>query len=149
MITKDNLIILAKQKLLDWKVLLDENCIDNSVYLCWYSIEIALKLSICKMFEFNDWFPENSGEFETYSKQKGSKLPLKEVIKDIRQIKNHDLNKLLFFSWLEPKIKEQYLEEWEVIIRWNESLRYKLNHTTREEAGKFINSTEILLNFIL
>lgn len=149
MIPKDNLIILAKWKLSDWKVLFNENCIDDSVYLCWYWIEIALKHSICKMFKFGEWFPENPGEFETYSRQQRSNLPLKEVIKDIRQIRNHDLNKLLFFSWLEPKIKEQYLEEWEVIIRWNESLRYEVNHTTQEEAEKFINSTEILLNFIL
>ncbi len=149
MIPKNNLIILAKWKLSDWKVLFHENCIDDSVYLCWYWIEIALKHSICKMFKFGGWFPENPSEFETYSKQQGSNLPLKEVIKDIRQIKNHDLNKLLFFSWLEPKIKEQYLEEWEVIIRWNESLRYEVNHATQEEARKFINSTEILLNFIL
>ncbi len=149
MISKENLIILAKQKLSDWKILFHKNCIDSSVYLCWYSIEIALKLSICKMYEFGEWFPESIGEFENYSRQQRSKEELKEVIKDIRQIKNHDLNKLLFFSWLEPKIKERYLEEWEVIISWNESLRYEVNHSTQEEAEKFINSTEILLNFIL
>ncbi len=146
MISKDNLIILAKQKLSDWKVLFHKNCIDNSVYLCWYWIEIALKLSICKIFKFGEWFPENPSEFKTYSRQL---LELKEVIQDIKQIRNHDLNKLLFFSWLEPKIKERYLAEWEVVIHWNESLRYTVNHATQEEAEEFIKSTEILLTFIL
>lgn len=148
MIPKNNLIILAKQKLLDWKVLFRENYIDDAVYLCGYWIEIALKLCICKIFEFNDWFPENSTEFTTYSRQQRA-TPLEEVIQDIKSIRNHNLNKLLFFSWLELKIKEKYLEEWEIIIRWNEILRYKVNHSTREEAEKFIKSTEKLLTFIL
>ena len=91
MISKDNLIILAKQKLSDWKVLFHKNCIDNSVYLCWYWIEIALKLSICKIFKFGEWFPENPSEFKTYSRQL---LELKEVIQDIKQIRNHDLRKI-------------------------------------------------------
>lgn len=79
MIPKDDLVILAKQKFLDWEVLIRENCIDNAVYLCGYWIEIALKFSICKMFEFDDWFPENPSEFETYSRQQGSKLELKKL----------------------------------------------------------------------
>lgn len=148
MIPKNNLIILAKQKLLDWKILFQENCIDDSVYLCWYCIEIALKFSICKMFDFETGFPENSNEFKFYSDQQRA-TPLEDIIHDIQSIKNHNLNKLLFFSWLEPKIKAEFLDEWETIIRWNESLRYKLNHSSLENAKEFITSTEKILTFIL
>ncbi len=148
MISKDNLIILAKQKFLDWEVLFRENCIDDAVYLCGYWIEIALKLCICKMFDFNEWFPENSTEFITYSRQQRT-TPLKDVIHDIKSIRNHDLKKLLFFSWLEPKIKEKLLEEWEIVLRWNEALRYRVNHSSWKDAEKFITSTEKILTFIL
>jgi hypothetical protein len=59
------------------------------------------------MYEFIDGFPESKAEFDNYLLET-RKIPLKEVITDIREIKNHNLQKLLFYSWVESTIKEIY-----------------------------------------
>ena len=151
MISLNALKELANNKIVDSRVLLKRKRFDSATYLLGYSIEIALKYSICKILDFNIGFPENKTEFERYMKDpiKKKKPELLETINDVRMIKIHDLNKLLFYSGKEFIIKQDFLSEWEKIIPWNPELRYRLNFTNKENTFKLLNATRKVVSEIL
>jgi hypothetical protein len=149
MIKKKSLKLLIYEKLLDSEVLLKNDRYATSVYIAGYSVELALKLKICKMFKFRDGFPESKDEFGAYQSSVGSKERLDGVISQIRQIRNHDLNKLLFYSGVEVKIKENKFEDWLVVNSWDPELRYTLMEVNKNEAVDFFKSTSELIEYIL
>ena len=146
MISKQNLKEIAFNKLADAKLLFKSNRHDSSLYLIGYSIELALKSKICKILKLDNGFPENNIEFEIYIKSSDNDLG--NEIKDLREIRNHNLQKLLYYSGQEFSIKAELLEEWTNILYWNPELRYNLEIGDRNFNEKIIKSVEKILTLI-
>ena len=105
MISRNTLKNLSIAKLEDAKILSDNGRNDSSIYIVGYAVELALKYKICKIFRFDDGFPENKSEFNTYITEPQDVLV--NEIKTIKDIRNHDLQKLLYYSGQEFSIKEK------------------------------------------
>ena len=145
MLEINKLQLLISEKLVDSEVLFRNHRTLTAVYLAGYAIELALKLKIAKQFNFNAGFPENRSEFNVYLNTDNSRERLKDVITEIRQIKNHDLKKLLQFSGLEVQIKKNKLDSWSFVSSWDPSLRYQLGTKSQEEADRFWRNTKEIL----
>lgn len=124
MISEQNLKIIAFNKFEDAKILFNANRYDSSLYLVGYSIEIALKSKICYVLKLDKGFPENKEEFNDYVKSSDNELG--GVIKQLSDIRTHNLGKLLFYSGQEYVVKEELFAEWIEILYWNPELRYNL-----------------------
>ena len=140
---------LVSEKLLDSEILLKNHRTNACVYLAGYAMELALKLKISWIFDLKDGFPESKSEFSRYLQSAHSFSKLDGVIKEIRQIKNHDLNTLLFFSGSEVGVKRNKLEKWTMVSSWDPSLRYRTEIKGKEEAEYFLRSTKELIVYIL
>lgn len=149
MIKKKYLKLLISEKLTDSEILLKNDRYTTSVYIAGYSVELALKLKICRMFKFKDGFPEDRQEFMTYQNSVGSMERLEGVISQISHIRNHDLNKLLKYSGAEMRVKENKFEDWMTLNTWYPELRYKINEVSKSEAEKFFRATRELIDYIL
>jgi hypothetical protein len=149
MISKNALRELVAQRLKDADVLADNRRYASAVYMAGYALELALKLKICKIFRFVQGFPENKVEFFEYQNHVKSQLPLAGTIIQIRDIRNHDLDKLLFYSGVEYQIKLKYLNEWGLAVSWNPEMRYKLQRVLKKEATDKINAMKTLIQHIL
>lgn len=146
MITKQNLKGLSLSKLEDAKLLFEYNRYDSSLYLIGYSIELALKFKICKILMLDNGFPENKIEFESYIRS--SENDLGNEIRDLREIRNHNLQKLLFYSGQEFTIKAELLDEWTNISYWNPELRYRTEIGDKNYNEMIIKSVEKILTLI-
>lgn len=146
MISKQNLKEIAFSKLADAKVLFKSNRYDSSLYLIGYSIELALKSKICKILRLDKGFPENKTEFEIYIENSDNDLG--NEIKDLREIRNHNLQKLLYYSGQEFTIKAELLDEWTNISYWNPELRYTIEIGDKNFNDLVIKSVEKILTLI-
>jgi len=146
MIPKLHLKEIAFKKLDTSKLLCESAKYDASLYLIGYSIELALKYKICKIFQFEEGFPETKNEFEMYISMSDSTLG--KEITNIKEIRNHNLQKLLFYSGQDYIVKLELLEEWTNISYWSPELRYKLNLGDKEFNETIIISVEKILNLI-
>ncbi len=146
MIPKLHLKEIAFKKLDASKLLCESAKYDASLYLIGYSIELALKYKICKIFQFEEGFPETKNEFEMYISMSDSTLG--KEIANIKEIRNHNLQKLLFYSGQDYIVKLELLEEWTNISYWSPELRYKLNLGDKEFNETIIISVEKILNLI-
>ena len=63
MIAVAELDAMAQARLADSKALLAAGRYDGASYHCGYSVEVALKARICRVFNWPD-FPSTKGEFE-------------------------------------------------------------------------------------
>lgn len=106
---------------------------DSAVYLCWYAVEIALKVRICRTLKWQG-FPESKKEFE-------GKLSLKV----------HDLNALLDFTSIQARFQQMPLRgAWETVQAWNPEQRYRQGGIrTAAEADDMISATRDLLKALL
>jgi len=77
------------------------------VYLCGYSVELALKARICRTLGWSD-FPESNREFDGY-----------------QSLRTHRLDILLRFSGLEVRIKTRLMAEWSIVAMWEPEARYR------------------------
>jgi hypothetical protein len=107
MISRADLIKIARGRLKDAQVLLDAGRYDGAIYLGGYVVEIALKNRICKTLKWSG-FPQTSKEFQGY-----------------QSFKTHDLNVLLSLSGMEAKIRANHVTAWSAVIIWNPEMRYK------------------------
>ncbi len=146
MIPKLHLKEIAFKKLDASKLLCESAKYDASLYLIGYSIELALKYKICKIFQFEEGFPETKNEFEMYISMSDSTLG--KEIANIKEIRNHNLQKLLFYSGQDYIVKLELLEEWTNISYGSPELRYKLNLGDKEFNETIIISVEKILNLI-
>lgn len=146
MITKLNLKEIAVRKLADAKLLYKYNRTDSSLYLIGYSVELALKFKICKILKLDKSFPETKSEFESYINLSDGDWG--NEIKDLREIRNHNLQKLLYYSGQEYTIKAELLNEWTNISYWNPELRYNLEIGDRYFNELIIKSAEKILTLI-
>ena len=143
MILRETLIELSEAKLIDSEILMNESKHDSSLYLVGYSIEMALKSKICKIFNFEKGFPEIKNEFTNYKNNLGC------AIEKLNDIKNHDLNKLLIYSGQENTVKKELLDEWKIILEWNPEWEYILNIGDKRKNQKIFNSAKKLITLIL
>ncbi len=149
MIPKKILSELIDQRLKDADVLVANKRYATAVYIAGYAVELALKLKICKIFKFAQGFPENKMEFGVYQNNVKSQPLLAGTITQIKDMRNHDLNKLLFYSGVEVQIKRNFLNEWSSVVSWDPEMRYKIQKILKKEALNNINAIKSLIQKIL
>lgn len=131
MITRADLIKMARGRLKDAQALLDAGRYDGAIYLGGYVVEIALKQRICKTLKWSG-FPQTNKEFQGY-----------------QSFKTHDLNVLLSLSGMETQIKTNYVTEWSAVIIWDPELRYNLiGSTSKTAAEELIQAAQTLLRVL-
>jgi hypothetical protein len=74
---------------------------------------------------------------------------LANTITKLKDIRNHDLNKLLFFSGVEYPIKLNHFNEWNLIVSWNPEMRNKLQKILKKEAVSKVDAAKTLIRNIL
>lgn len=149
MISTKTLKALIDQKLRDAEVLMANRRYSTAIYIVGYAIELTLKLKICKIFKFAQGFPENKMEFGIYQNRVKSQPLFAGTITQIKDIRNHELNKLLFYSGAEVQIKRDYLDEWNLVVGWHPEMRYKMQNVSKREAINYINAIKVLIQNIL
>lgn len=131
MISTADLMIIARARLTDAEILLNSLRYDGAVYLCGYSIEIALKHKICQTLNWAG-FPSTNREFEKF-----------------KSLKIHDLDVLLSFTGIETLLKTSYLVEWSAIGIWNPEARYNpIGAINSADATLMINSAKTLIDIL-
>lgn len=149
MISKKTLRELVDQKLKDADILLANRRYAAATYIVGYALELALKLKICKIFKFAQGFPENKAEFIFYQNSAKSQPLLAGTITQIKDIRNHDLNKLLFYSGVEVQIKQNFLNEWNLAVNWDPEMRYKMQKVLKREAVSKVTAIKTIVQNIL
>lgn len=120
-------MMIAKARLRDAEILMKSKRYDGSIYLCGYSIELALKSRICKTLNWTAYPPR--GQFSGFE-----------------SFKTHNLDILLSLSGMENKIKKNFLVEWSLITSWNPELRYKpIGSANKKDASDMIDPARTLL----
>ncbi len=128
MISKADLLKIARGRLKDAEVLLAAGRYDGAIYLGGYVVEIALKHRICKTLKWSG-FPQTNREFQGY-----------------QSFKTHDLDILLSLSGVEVKIRTNYFAEWSTVIIWDPEIRYNLiGSTSKAAAERLIKAAQKLL----
>jgi hypothetical protein len=149
MISKKVLRELVDQKLKDADIVVANRRYASAIYIGGYGLELALKLKVCKIFKFGQGFPENKAEFILYQNSVKSQPLLAGTIIQIKDIKNHDLDKLLFYSGVEYQIRLNFLNEWNLVVAWDPEMRYKLQKVLKREATNNIKAIRSLVQNIL
>ena len=80
---------------------------ERAVYLCGYSVEVALKARNCRALGWSE-FPETSRDFEGY-----------------QSLRTHRLDVLLHFSGAEARVKTRFMAEWSIVAMWEPEARYR------------------------
>lgn len=128
MITRTDLIKIARERLKDAEVLLAAGRYDGAIYLGGYVVEIALKNRICKTLKWSG-FPQTRSEFQNY-----------------QSFKIHDLDVLLSLSGVETKVKTNYIAEWSAVATWNPEARYNpVGRASKTDAELMIEAAKKLL----
>lgn len=148
MIPKMRLKSIAVKRLVDAKVLLNNKRYFASVYIAGYCLELVLKYRIAKIMQFNKGFPENKTEFNSYYLDT-RKVLLHNTIRELRDIRNHDLSKLLHYSGEEVKVLSRLNVEWEDVKNWSPEMRYSDFNIKKQKAVIFLKSVRVILNELL
>ncbi len=119
---------LAKKRLHEAEVLLANGKYEDTVYLCGYAIELALKARICKTLKWV-MFPESE-------------------VQNPQTFKTHHLLTLLYLSGIQAKVLNKYKIEWATIENWSPEMRYVATPITSSEAQKILNSVKTLLKIL-
>jgi len=141
MISHEELKKSSKKCLDDSKILFRNKRYEGAIYICGYSIEIALKGIICKNL--------NIGGFISTSHIPSTK----EELKKIEEFFIHDLDRLL--SKVPPQIaahiKAKKMTEWSTVLKWNPEMRYapiKKEKKQKENSQESIRCAEIILKYL-
>lgn len=128
MLSKTEVLQIAKARLKDAEILDKAKRYDGAVYLCGYAVELKLKYCICKALKWNG-YPNTRKEFEEYS-----------------SFKTHNLSVLLSLSGRESKIKTGFLAEWSTVNTWDPEARYNvIGNVTKTDSQQMIHATQALL----
>ncbi|HEX5025934.1 MAG TPA: HEPN domain-containing protein [Agriterribacter sp.] len=131
MLSLSDLTTIAEERLADAEALLASGRYDGAVYLCGYSIEIALKHKICKTLNWAG-FPSTNKEFEK-----------------LKSLKTHDLDVLLSFTGVETTLKTTLFAEWSAVASWNPEARYNpIGKVSSTEAEFMIKSVKSLIKIL-
>lgn len=150
MIEANRLQFLINQKMADSRALFRAGRYATAIYIMGYAIEIALKKRICYTCEFPRGFPENEGELRSYTQVLQSFVPDSAYadirFSSIRDIRNHDLLKLLKYSGREYYINLHYLQEWTIVNQWHPAMRYMRKLTIQQAGASFLKSARIIIH---
>ena len=149
MILKPAIRALIIERLKDADVLISHRRYQASYYMAGYALELSLKLKICKIFKFNKGFPEDKLDFQTYQNSYKHQKLLVNTITKVRDIRNHDLNKLLFYSGVEYDIKLNYLNEWNLVVNWDPEMRYSIQKIPKIDAENKLSAIKKIITNIL
>ncbi len=131
MISTVDLMTIARERLTDAEALLNAHRYNGAVYLCGYSIKIALKHKICQTLNWIG-FPSANREFEKF-----------------KSLKTHDLNVLFSFTGIETTLKATYPAQWSAIAIWNPEARYNpIGVINPADATLMINSAKTLIGIL-
>ncbi len=97
MISRADLVRIAKARLRDARVLQRARCYDGCVYLCGYAVELGLKARICQTLRWQG-FPATSGEF-----------------RGLQSFRVHDLDVLLRLSGLWGRVRQRHMSDWSIV----------------------------------
>lgn len=130
MLTRSELLRIARARLLDAKVLFEGRRYDGAVYVCGYALEIYLKARICKTLRWAG-FPETRNEFD-----------------QLQSFKAHDLEILLRLAGRE-RIKTRHIADWSIVEKWRPESRYnRLGSANKIDAKNMIDATERLMRVL-
>jgi len=138
MISHEQLKEIAKRRLKDAKILHGEKSYTGALYLCGYSIELALKAIICKNLDPGTIFST-------------SHIPSTlEEFKSIEKLKTHRLEELLGAvpHNIKVDIKSKYFGDWSIVEKWNPEVRYTPKKFKKVDATNVINATERLTKYL-
>lgn len=131
MIPVAELDTLARARIDDAKALHAASRADGAIYLCGYSVEIALKARICRTLNWND-FPAVRKEFDGFA-----------------SFKTHDLDVLLRLSGQEARIKQGHFQDWNAVAIWNPEARYRqIGSVTLTDAEAMIKAADALMKVL-
>lgn len=131
MISTADLMTIARERLTDAETLLNAHRYEGAIYLCGYSIEIALKHKICQTLNWTG-FPSTNKEFDKY-----------------KSLKTHDLDVLLSLTGVETTLKATHLAEWSAVSIWNPEARYNpIGVVDPTDATLMINSAKTLIGIL-
>ena len=149
MISKPDLQKLINHRFADAKALYQKKRFHAAVYMSGYAVELALKNKICDLYNFTQGFSENKNEFQSYVRLTSGSSSQTLTIENFRDIKIHDLNKLLFYSGKEYNVKNAFIREWKSIDNWNPEMRYKIVDTNKATAQKVLSSITTIINAVV
>lgn len=131
MLSRQQLLAMARARIADAKVLIAARRYDGGVYLCGYALECALKARIVATLRWAG-FPETRKEFERF-----------------QSFKTHDLDTLLSLSGREAKVKAGHMKQWSGVAQWEPEARYKpVGSAAQADALLMIQSAESLLKVL-
>jgi hypothetical protein len=107
-LTRKELLEIAQARLGDAEALFAAQRYEGAMYVCGYSVEIALKARVCKTLKWRE-FPSTDKEFQ----------------KKYQFLKTHSLDLLLSYSGQENKIKTRFMTQWSAVAAWSPDSRYK------------------------
>ena len=112
-----------------------------------YALELGFKRKIVNTLGFINGFPESAADFNSYAPQIAAFNAISTGINltQLRQIKNHDLNRLIVFSGAEPRIISHFHPEWFVVQSWNPENRYRLKRYRLNQVRDFVDSAKVIL----
>jgi len=139
MISFEELDQVSRARIRDARRLFNSRSYDGALYICGYSVEIALKAIVCKAL---------GGEIESKSHVPSTS----EEFQNIAKLKTHNLEELLdqVPALIKTDIKSKYFAEWSTILKWNPGMRYApiKKAKVREEANETIRSAEKVLRYL-
>lgn len=130
---------LTNKRLKEAELMFQNNRYDCAVYLSGYSIELMLKLNVCKLFKLSQGYPENRLELDTYPDglKENFLIGLRQI--SLKTFRTHNLNDLLLISGKEFKIKNVLLIEWTEILYWDPELRYRIVNINKLKLQNLLN----------
>ena len=148
MISKPTIKALVNRRLDDAKVLLNNRRYLATIYIAGYALELALKYRICRIMKFTNGFPETRAEFDTYYFDT-TKVFLRSTIRELRDIRHHNLPILLRYSGEQINIISNFTSDWDIVKNWNPEMRYLNSIIRRQRAHDFLKSARVIINEIL
>jgi HEPN domain-containing protein len=142
MTSPEEIIQIANTRLEEAKLLLEKDYYSGAFYLSGYSVELALKAKICRVFDMPKLFVETNSD--------------KDINEIRKSVTTHNLYVLLTFSGLKPKYEalqetnpEMFVNIAFVVRNWNEAERYKIDLPVRHTLIKdMLNNLEEFLEWI-
>jgi hypothetical protein len=147
MISKPDLKTLINRYLLDGKVLLDNRRYASSLYVSGYALELAFKYKICRLLKFGNGYPETQREFNVYARGKSKYTGT--TIRDIRDLRSHNLSDLLFYSGQQLRFTTVFISEWNIVQAWDVFVRYNARIVRKGRAEAFYLAARKLTNSLL
>jgi len=131
---------ISRTRIRDAKILLNNGSYDSALYLCGYSIEVALKAIICKNL--------NIGGLESASHVPSTKQDFEIISK----LKTHNTEDLLALvpSTISLEIKSKKFADWSTVQKWNPEMRYApiQGRKIKAESINVIQATEKILRYL-